>query len=693
MEQKNGLGARLAMIAALPFNFWISNFMEVLERLAFFSTRAIAPLYLVVGSYRGGLGLSYTEKSLIFTVWALIQCLVPMVSGGYTERYGYRKSLAVAFLINIAGYTLMGLSTGFWHFFVAGCLVGLGTAIFKPPVQGTIARTTNPSNSSVAWGVFYLVVNIGGFIAPILAATVRGDTQFRHVFFVAAFVTALNFIPAFLLYQEPEKAEKPGGEEEEEKKKSPLDVFLDSLGTMFKDAHLVVFLLIFSGFWFMFMQLFDTFPNFVDEWMNTRDVAPYFKSVPLVGKGTVYEPPKLERVDLAKALPEWAKDFQLPLKKKGVNVVPAVQGKPVVLALKRDVKSLAEHMVKSAAASLPGKGKVRLEARVDKGGEVSLSVSLPPGAPQARLLPSILDPKALETLEREAGPAGERNEEKEGRVATIWSSLYVARVIAMENGFPLSVKASGERGEALFVRLGKNLAPLKKGEKAGPMPGRVRKVHLREDRVGQTKAEMIMNIDTFSIILFMIPIAAFTGLLPPMAALILGMIISLVGFMGAGFSPNGAMACLMIFVFSVGEMTCSPKFSEFIGLIAPPDKKALYMGYSNMPFAIGWAGGNLLAGPLFDALSKKASLAREFLVANFHFPRAVLEKADPQAMIPLICEKKGFSHSDQVTRLLWDTYDPQKFWIVMGAVGFVSILGIVWFYFHAKKSGWGEVEG
>ncbi len=690
MQEKNGLGARLAMIAALPFNFWISNFMEILERLAFFSTRAIAPLYLVVGSYRGGLGLSYTEKSVIFTVWALIPFLVHMVSGGYTERYGYRKSLAVAFLINICGYSLMGLSTGFWSFFVAGCLVGLGTAVFKPPVQGTIARTTKPSNSSVAWGVFYLVVNIGGFIAPILAATVRGDTHFRHVFFVAAFVTALNFIPAFLLYQEPEKREAPG---EEGLSKGPLDVFFDSMGTMLKDAHLVVFLLIFSGFWFMFMQLFDTFPNFVDEWMNTKDVAPYFRSIPLVGKGTVYEAPKLERVDLAKVLPDWGKDFQLPLKRKGVKVQVTVQGKPIVLALKRDVKSLAEHMVKSAAAALPGKGTVRLSAGSDKTGDVSLSVSLPPGAPQGKLLPSILDPKALEGLEKIEAGGKKKKEEAQAKAAVLWSSLYLARVIALENGFPFGVKAAGERGEALSAGLGKALTPLKKGEKAGSMPGRVRKVHLREDRVGQTKAEMIMNIDTFSIIVFMIPIAAFTGLLPPMAALILGMIISLVGFMGAGFSPNGSLACLMIFVFSVGEMTCSPKFSEFIGLIAPPDKKALYMGYSNMPFAIGWAGGNLLAGPLFDALSKKASLAREYLVAQFHFPKGLLEHADPQAMIPLITEKKGFSHSDQVTRLLWDTYDPQKFWIYMGAVGLVSILGIVWFYFHARKSGWGEVEG
>jgi len=691
VSEKEGLSKRIAVIAALPFNFWISNFMEVLERLAFFSTRAVAPLYLVVGAYRGGLGLSYTEKSLIFTVWALIQCLVPMVSGGYTERYGYRKSLALAFLINIAGYCLMGLSGGFWSFFIAGCLVGLGTAIFKPPVQGTIAKTTTPANSSVAWGVFYLVVNIGGFVAPVLAATVRGDTHFRYVFFVAAFVTALNFIPAFLLYREPEKAPKT----EEEAEKSPVEVFLDSIATMFRDAHLVVFLLIFSGFWLMFMQLFDTFPNFVDEWMNTRDVAPAFQTV--LGKGTVYQAPRLSRIDLAKKLPEWGKDFQVPLAKKGVKVRVRVEGTPRILALERDVKSLADSMVKSAAAAFHGKGEILLTAGVKGKGHVTLKVSLPPGAPQGKLLSAITDPKALAGLEkevasREGGKSGGA-EEAAGRAARLWSSLYLARVISLENGFSFGTVREKEGKEALQALLGKDVTPWKKGETAGSMPVRKRRVHLREDRVGQTKAEMIMNIDTFAIILFMIPIAAFTGLLPPMVALILGMVISLVGFIGAGYSSSGGLACLMIFVFAVGEMTCSPKFSEFIGLIAPPDKKALYMGYSNMPFAIGWAGGNLIAGPLFDALSKKASLAREYLVSNFHFPAAVLEKADPQAMIPLICEKKGFARSEEVTRLLWDTYDPQRFWLVMGAVGALAILGIVGFYFHARKSGWGEVEG
>ena len=51
---------------------------------------------------------------------------------------------------------------------VACCLIGTGTAIFKPPLHGTLAHCVNERNSSVGWGMFYQVVNIGGFIGPLV---------------------------------------------------------------------------------------------------------------------------------------------------------------------------------------------------------------------------------------------------------------------------------------------------------------------------------------------------------------------------------------------------------------------------------------------------------------------------------------------------------------------------------------------
>jgi len=94
----------VAQVRSFPANFWFANVMEMLERLAFYGTRAIAPLYLVASTQNNGLGLDYKEKGVIYAVWAVLQCMIPMVSGGYTDRYGYKKSLTVAFIINIIGY-------------------------------------------------------------------------------------------------------------------------------------------------------------------------------------------------------------------------------------------------------------------------------------------------------------------------------------------------------------------------------------------------------------------------------------------------------------------------------------------------------------------------------------------------------------------------------------------------------------
>ena len=95
----------MTQIRGFPANFWVACFMEILERLAFFAVRAIAPLFLVASSGSNGLGLDYAQKGIIYMVWALLQCLIPMVSGGFTDRYGYRRSLGVAFTINILGWT------------------------------------------------------------------------------------------------------------------------------------------------------------------------------------------------------------------------------------------------------------------------------------------------------------------------------------------------------------------------------------------------------------------------------------------------------------------------------------------------------------------------------------------------------------------------------------------------------------
>ncbi|MHC4945805.1 MAG: MFS transporter, partial [Planctomycetota bacterium] len=366
---------------------------------------------------------------------------------------------------------------------------------------GTIAKTTTEATSSMGWGLFYWAVNIGGAIAPMIAAELRGEIDWHIVFYGAAIVTAANFIPAFLLYKEPKKEPPAKTEEEKEqeaagipvKEKGPIGVFLSSIATIFKDLRLVVFLAIFSCFWLMFMQLWDLMPNFIDEWVDTSDVAPVFA---------------------------WLN---------------------------------ADWVLES----------------------------------------------------------------------------------------------------------------------------------------GQVKPEMIININPLSIIILVLIISWLISHISKIAAMIIGMLISLVGFVGAGATGIGWFCCAMILVFSIGEMTCSPTFSAYVGLIAPKDKKALYMGYSNIPFAIGWALGNKIGGELYEKISSKINLARDYMIEHLRMSSEFVMGIENGEVINTLREKMSTGDTpvsvQEATRVLWENYRPDMVWYYLGIIGLAGTLGMFIFYLATRK--------
>nr|WP_202899630.1 MFS transporter [Kordiimonas gwangyangensis] len=159
-----------AAIASLSYVFWICGGMEMVERLAFYGTRQVAGLYGTDAASNGGLGLVEAEVGIIMTVWVITQTFVPVFTGGISDRVGYKETIFASTVIKIIGYLLMGFFPSFWGFMAGAVVLAFGTGIFKPGLQGTIVKATNRQNSSIAWGVFYQTVNIGGFLGPVLAA-------------------------------------------------------------------------------------------------------------------------------------------------------------------------------------------------------------------------------------------------------------------------------------------------------------------------------------------------------------------------------------------------------------------------------------------------------------------------------------------------------------------------------------------
>jgi dipeptide/tripeptide permease len=284
LEGATGLGRQLASFNLV---FWIANIMEMVERLSYYGLRTVVPIYMVLSVTQGGPEFSHVQKGSIFATWAAIQSALPIITGGYADRYGYKLTVAVSIAIKIMGYLLMayaaevgsllceganvgvpGHSVTYNTFLAGAALLAAGTAIFKPGIQGIIAHQLNVNNDSLGWSVFYQLVNVGGFLGPVLAGVMR-LLAWKYVFIACAAFVALNYI-LLLTFKDPPLDRRSTGVGVE-RFAGLVRVFADSvMGIM--EPRLMSFLVAFSGFWLMFYQLFDLLPNYIDDWIDSRSV-------------------------------------------------------------------------------------------------------------------------------------------------------------------------------------------------------------------------------------------------------------------------------------------------------------------------------------------------------------------------------------------------------------------------------------
>jgi dipeptide/tripeptide permease len=475
----------MEQVRSFTWPFWAANIMEMLERLAYYGVRTVIPIYIASSEDPFGLHFTHIQKGEIFAWWALVQCLVPMFTGGFSDRYGYKKTISFSIIFKVAGYILMATQRTYGGF-MFGCLtLAFGTAIFKPAIQGTLSQGLTRKNSSVGWGFFYQLVNIGGFIGPPLAHYLHGYS-WPVVFYGCAVIVSLNFL-TMLTYKEVDSGGVVTG--------SPLEVMKLTFKE-FMNYKLILFVIMMTGFWLMLNQLWDMLPNFIEDWVDTS------------------------------------------------NIVAAL-----------------------------GLGVGNMVVKTPRGLQIT--------------------------------------------------------------------------------------------------------------------QEWLINLNPGLIVVFMVPVAALVARMRRLSSIVMGITLASLGLMLAGYTMSGMMCILGIALFSFGEMTASPKMNEYLAVIAPPGKKGLYLGYANVPWAIGWFIGSRMGGDIYDNQGDKAALALRYLKEHGLMAADAVDKLKrTEAMAAL---QTAVSKSPiEVTDLLWNTYHPYKLWYVFTIIGVASAIGMVIYSQLAKR--WSDYE-
>jgi len=259
-------------IGSMNKNFWIASFMELMERWAWYGIFTLFGLYLVGSTDEGALGFNHIQKGNIMANVTAILYFLPVFFGVIADRIGYKLSLVIAYVIMIAGYYLMGEVNTYWSVYMIFLLVAIGAAFFKPVASAIVARNTDDTTGTMGFGIFYMMVNIGGFVGPAMSSFLRTQFGWKIIFIQAAIVIGINLLIVLFLYKEP-KVEKPKDSIGKAIKDSLLGIF-----EALKDARLSILLLLMICFWIMFNQLFYTLPNFIEDWVNSAAISDWINT-------------------------------------------------------------------------------------------------------------------------------------------------------------------------------------------------------------------------------------------------------------------------------------------------------------------------------------------------------------------------------------------------------------------------------
>jgi dipeptide/tripeptide permease len=460
-----------------PRTFWSANSLELFERWAYYGVFNLLALYLTGPVDTGALGFSQVEKGLIMGIVNAILYFLPIITGSIADRFGFKKMLVLSFIILSSGYFLMGLFSSYAGVFLSFFYVAIGAALFKPIISATIAKTTDDSNSSVGFGIFYMVINIGGLIGPLVASELR-EINWQYIFVMSSGAMLINMAIVLIFYKDPGKPPE-------------LDPFPQAIKKVFlniylalKDMKFTVFLLIIVIGWTVYWQFFYSLPVYIEQWTDT---------------GLIY----------------------------------------------RSIHSV-----------MPG----------------------------------------------------------------------FADAVATEDGRIL--------------------------------------------------AEKLITLDAMFIVLFQVLLSSLVIRFKPINTMIVGFLVNAIGITLALLTRNGWFLVMSVFIFSLGEMSFSPKILEYIAKLAPRDKAALYMGTYFLPIALGNFLAGLISGKVYEVTADKVVLLeKEVARWGLQLPE-VSSTFSQQEYMARAAELMGMD-VPELTEYLWLNYNPPLFGVILMSLGILTCLALI----------------
>jgi len=160
---------------------------EMWERFSFYSMLALFTLYLQ--DPKEGFGWTSGQATGLYANYLMFVYASPLIGGWIADKFtGYRRAVMIGGFFFMAGHGLLSIPALWAVYLALTCLV-IGNGFFKPNVS-TMVGNLYPEGSHLkdrAYNIFYMGINVGAFLAPIVMEIVRQYAGFHAAFAVAAF--------------------------------------------------------------------------------------------------------------------------------------------------------------------------------------------------------------------------------------------------------------------------------------------------------------------------------------------------------------------------------------------------------------------------------------------------------------------------------------------------------------------------
>ncbi|KQQ93063.1 MFS transporter [Leifsonia sp. Leaf325] len=169
--------------------------VEMWERFSFYGMQGILLIYLYYSAAEGGLGLPQATAAGIVGAYGGAVYLSTILGAWIADRVlGSERVLFISAVVIMLGHIGLALLPGFSGVIVGLILVAVGSGGLKAnatSVVGTLYRTDDPRRDA-GFSIFYLGINLGAFLGPILTGLLQSTLGFHWGFALAAVGMAIG---------------------------------------------------------------------------------------------------------------------------------------------------------------------------------------------------------------------------------------------------------------------------------------------------------------------------------------------------------------------------------------------------------------------------------------------------------------------------------------------------------------------